>query len=930
MLAGAGAVAGTTAGAVVLTVAAVAAVGYGAYKGYQWWQSRSGPLTELRMLQYGFDPASDQAGKIRDLESELEDHTTVSNKGEVTLDDKLDYAELMEDFEVDINNQDQVRSWTGWFTQRFKPVYLKSVAMLKSFDPKGKLERVDRIEDHFKGEFATKVQNCGGAYDVLVSPFPGVEIKVTPKAISDKVAAIVAEFPNKSAKVAGKYSAIDGKGIYRPGAAAAGGASKPMGVKLNDKSTVDLSYYSETEIKQAKAKGLKLRSGEFVWQSGQNRTIDDLAGIRLRAYGLSQLKVIDVNAITALELELDPKVEYSWFDNASMDVDPVALYNKFATHFSCDPSNEQHRTVWIYWFVNRFTPVWLNFCSAVRKADKYATTANAYKKLKPDALVEVAKVLVDTTTSMDDEDVSVWSVAASPFPDQEANLDQSSVSSLLAALRDKQNSDKIKELNIDAKTGIANPSTTSVNYGQYNLQNRGGGGLSNYGNNGYNPGTQNNQSSIKSSGGFWSNLFGGGGPDTSGDQSMGSGRSVDHPGNGTGGDINSLPVPAGDGWDNVRDLILGAAKMVGVDPGLMATMGSIESNFRISARPEKGSATGLYQFISGTWKDMMGKHAAKYGIDPNTPPTDPRANALMGAEYLKQNAEYLQKRIGRQPTDNDLYLAHFLGGGGAAKFLTASPTANAVELFPKEAANNPNIFYTPSKTPRTIAQVYQNIDGKVSKHGQSYGMAAKELAGTGKVVEVKAPATGAEPGIAKETKPTGPLLAAASPTASADTPKPSNWGSATPATEGGPKEFDTVFRAPRGDVQNTATATTTETNNTAQAAVSAVVNKSQDQVLERNQNTVVQQQAISDIQRSATSKEASKGITELKDVTDEHLKVAQSMDKTLSSLLEEVRGLRRERSEGVGKEANSSAKPSSAKKPATKRKELPVEMGFRR
>jgi predicted membrane-bound mannosyltransferase len=144
------------------------------------------------------------------------------------------------------------------------------------------------------------------------------------------------------------------------------------------------------------------------------------------------------------------------------------------------------------------------------------------------------------------------------------------------------------------------------------------------------------------------------------------------------------------------------------------------------------------------------------------------------------------------------------------------------------------------------------------------------------------------------------------------------------------KNICSTFSGVLFGIPATVTATTTETNNTAQAAVSAVVNKSQDQVLERNQNTVVQQQAISDIQRSATSKEASKGITELKDVTDEHLKVAQSMDKTLSSLLEEVRGLRRERSEGVGKEANSSAKPSSAKKPATKRKELPVEMGFRR
>ena len=65
---GALAAAGTTAGMVILGTAAVAAVGYGAYKGYQWWQSRGGPLTELRMMQYGFDPSSDQVSVIRNLE----------------------------------------------------------------------------------------------------------------------------------------------------------------------------------------------------------------------------------------------------------------------------------------------------------------------------------------------------------------------------------------------------------------------------------------------------------------------------------------------------------------------------------------------------------------------------------------------------------------------------------------------------------------------------------------------------------------------------------------------------------------------------------------------------------------------------------------------------------------------------------------------
>lgn len=42
--------------------------------------------------------------------------------------------------------------------------------------------------------------------------------------------------------------------------------------------------------------------------------------------------------------------------------------------------------------------------------------------------------------------------------------------------------------------------------------------------------------------------------------------------------------------------------MVGVDPGLMATMASIESTFRTKVKADTSSATGLYQFIDKTWK----------------------------------------------------------------------------------------------------------------------------------------------------------------------------------------------------------------------------------------------------------------------------------------------------------------------------------------
>ena len=149
-------------------------------------------------------------------------------------------------------------------------------------------------------------------------------------------------------------------------------------------------------------------------------------------------------------------------------------------------------------------------------------------------------------------------------------------------------------------------------------------------------------------------------------------------------------MPSGDGWANVKDLIVATAKMTGVDPSLLATMCGIESSFRIKAKPKPNtsSAKGLFQFVSGTWKEKLKRYGAKYGINPSTPPTDPRANALMAAEYIKENASYLEDRLGRQPNDNDLYMAHFLGGGGAVKLLSAPPSAIGERVNPDAAAAN--------------------------------------------------------------------------------------------------------------------------------------------------------------------------------------------------------------------------------------------------
>ena len=126
------------------------------------------------------------------------------------------------------------------------------------------------------------------------------------------------------------------------------------------------------------------------------------------------------------------------------------------------------------------------------------------------------------------------------------------------------------------------------------------------------------------------------------------------------------------------------------------------------------SATGLYQFTSGTWKDMMSKYGAGLGIDPNTQPTDPRANALLAGMFMKENEKALKKVKG-DVNNTDLYMAHFLGAGGAKKFFTMDDNAIPSTTMESAAAANKNIFYDKNGRARSKAEIYDLMNNKVNK-----------------------------------------------------------------------------------------------------------------------------------------------------------------------------------------------------------------------
>lgn len=116
-----------------------------------------------------------------------------------------------------------------------------------------------------------------------------------------------------------------------------------------------------------------------------------------------------------------------------------------------------------------------------------------------------------------------------------------------------------------------------------------------------------------------------------------------------------------------------AAVTGGMSSGGLARTVQIESGGNANITNASGHV-GLGQFSAETWKAYGG------GGDPKNP-----QDAIMAIQrYAAANSRYLTPRIGRPPTDAELYLAHQQGPGGAAKLLT-NPNALAVNLVGRQA-----------------------------------------------------------------------------------------------------------------------------------------------------------------------------------------------------------------------------------------------------
>lgn len=190
--------------------------------------------------------------------------------------------------------------------------------------------------------------------------------------------------------------------------------------------------------------------------------------------------------------------------------------------------------------------------------------------------------------------------------------------------------------------------------------------------------------------------------------------------------INTLASLTNAAPPHVLRAIENASARSGVSFSYLVQQADAESGFQANAKAKTSSATGLFQFLDSTWLQMVDRYGEDYGLNTNGKSraqilamrNDPQAASFMAAAFASENEKSLEENWGGDVGATELYLAHFLGAGGAASFLNAkdeNPLQNAADLFPRAAAANTNVFYdVKTGKARTLAQVYEHFDRKFS------------------------------------------------------------------------------------------------------------------------------------------------------------------------------------------------------------------------
>lgn len=146
------------------------------------------------------------------------------------------------------------------------------------------------------------------------------------------------------------------------------------------------------------------------------------------------------------------------------------------------------------------------------------------------------------------------------------------------------------------------------------------------------------------------------------------------------------------------------AQQGGLDPLYALAVGGMESGFDTAAKSKTSSAKGAFQFTDATRK--------RYGLSENATLQE---QAAAFNKLTSDNLNQLRGGLGREPSNQELYLAHHFGAGGANQLLKADKNAPVSDVVDQKV-----IDANPYMKGKTVGEIIAINSSKYNQEAKKY------------------------------------------------------------------------------------------------------------------------------------------------------------------------------------------------------------------
>lgn len=722
----------------LLKAAAVAAVGYGAYRLYKYMtRNKADSFQRLRLVQYGVKEEHSDQHRIMALENYFLDGRVAYSERPRILQGKVSMDEIYELFEIPKEDKERKEIFHVWLNERFRPFFLRHIEAIYAANPKVKLEEASKLKYNELQTYLDKAKFDDGPYNVTESPFGVNEISVNTAADIPEMVKLLRESkkPTKEQKSDNAGAIIDNAGLIsqeasnrkaREDAAKKAAASaevakiaptekKPGPVAAMVPESANSSPYNLSED-AGKAPPPGGTPPKDNWKSSGSTLPVAKGPLGPADDGERFLRVksgVNISNLNPMvrRLLLAMAAEYGKVTGNTIGVtdgfrsfeQQDALYRR-SPGKAAKPGSSMHEKGLAF----DIDPKAANELEKLGLLRKYGFT----RPVGGEAWhVEPAGIQLDINRARNDPNWAKEQIAASP------GRGGGGIGSMSGSPMKSRNPAIARSIWENGSSQPVDLSREAAN------ESKPAGGLIPAS---VSPETEKPKtasSPVSSPNNPFANRI----TSTRSAANLGSFDSV--PKNQQADEGSSPPLanlPAGDqarpkSQGDVRAEIERAAKKAGMDPNVLLLFAAAESSMGTNTK-HTGRAQGPFGFMPATWKEQVSKHGSKFGVSDSDSPNDPYASALMTTAYLRQNYGQI-KSLAPNPNVVDYYLTHFLGPSGAKRFLSLKPDDVAAKALGDAARSNPNIFFrnpNARSEPFTASEIRKNLESKFQNLAQQF------------------------------------------------------------------------------------------------------------------------------------------------------------------------------------------------------------------